>query len=244
MNKAKFLASIAGTSLVALGGSFVSESAQAVTLQQGDFIILDIGFRASDTFNVGDGIIDTVSMRDGLGGFVDPNGSGVFTVTNSQLGGVTGVAVGDTGSIRSFDLADTNFFTILPPLDTSFDPFVQNTLTVDASFQPLWTLDLGGGDMLEYDLNVINTTQTTPLSTTAPTTVNFSGTGFLISDNQRVGLANFTAAAVFNPTLNQWETDGGLVVQVQAVGVPEPGTIVGLLALSGLGLGLKLKKQS
>ncbi|MGK7879587.1 MAG: PEP-CTERM sorting domain-containing protein, partial [Crocosphaera sp.] len=35
-----------------------------------------------------------------------------------------------------------------------------------------------------------------------------------------------------------------LEVDIQGTDVPEPGTVLGLLAISGLGLGLKRKKQS
>ncbi len=277
MNKAKILASLVGTSLITLGGSFVSESAQAITLATGDFIILDIQFEAVDTFG-SDGLVDEVRFR----GFDDSNGDPVFVLpeptvnfppmpdpippddgTDGEQGSGWGIftvtangfnnapppnsLVGETGFIRSFNLADTNFFTFVPGPPTSSTPSIGelNLFTVDASFQPLWYLDVPGDTPLSFDLTEFTTFQTTALSTTAPSTFNFSGTGFLMSDNRKVAVADFTAAAVYNPSEMRWETDGGLVVQVtDMMAVPEPGTIIGLLAMSGLGLGLKLKKQS
>ena len=291
MNKAKLLASLVGTSLVTLGGAFASESAQAITLKNGDFVILDIQFEAADTTGLGSGLVNRVKFRnltvdDGLGNVgnatfgeyiesqanvyqagstsipIGPETAGesnsglaLTTVTDSQLGGVAGFANAETARIRSFDLADQtgDFFTILdsrngPPSaiqipNTTF-PLAQNFFGVDQDFQAFWNISLDDGSILSYELNEFETIQTTPLSTTAPSTFVFSGTGRLLSDNNVVGIADFSASAVFDPDAGIWETDGGLVVQVTDITIPEPGTIVGLLALSGLGLGLKLKKQS
>ena len=51
----------------------------------------------------------------------------------------------------------------------------------------------------------------------------------------------FGASFVFDPDVGAWVTDGGATFLV-VNSVPEPGTTVGLLAIAGLGLGIKKKK--
>ena len=58
-----------------------------------------------------------------------------------------------------------------------------------------------------------------------------------------LGATFLSITDIYNSNGDELETSDNAFTQ-KAVGVPEPGTVLGLLAVSGLGLGLKRKKQS
>lgn len=246
MNELKWSANLLTSSLIAIGSFFLSGSANAVILENGDFLILDAIFRGSDTVGIDDGIINLIEFADPNlvipFNFVPPPGFGKFVVTNSRLGGVDGVAVGEMGDIQSFDLADPTYFTPELPIDTEFP--IENSFTVTEAFQPFWTLNFGS-DSLQFNLLSLDTFQDSPLSPTTPGLISasLSGRGLLISDNEQPALVNASAAFVYNPNTEEFEADGGLTIQVVAPSIPEPNTIVGLLTITGMALGLKGKKQ-
>jgi hypothetical protein len=234
--------------------TFVASSAQAVILQNGDFLILDIKFRATDTTGIVPGGFNLVEFERLNGTFAPDDLFGDFTVTDSRLGGVDDVANlldNGEGKIQSFNLdviGDTDF-TLGAPLDATFNPFVTNTFNTAAGFaNPFFTLDLGGGDIVSFDLTTITATQSAPLSQSNLTSIFVSGLGTLSSSkpqNSAPAPVDFSGSIIFNTTTGRFESDGGLVVRpVIAEKTPEASTTMGLLALGLLGGSSLLKKRS
>jgi hypothetical protein len=249
----KLLSTALGASLVAVSALTTSSPAKAasITLQTGDFLVLDITPRVSDTLAlppagainlVEFGFLDVVGNPTGV--FAPAGSFGNARISASLLGGVSGVGVGQIGDIKSFDLATD--FTVVGPLDTTFP--LSNTFNPIAAFNPFFFLDVDGDsiDDLEFDLGQITATQQTALSTTFPTIVNVTGTGTLRSLNPlNSGFSQvaFTSAIIFDPSDGSWKSDGGLVVNVTRASVPEPGSVSAILSLGILGGGSMLKRR-
>lgn len=286
MIKAKVLASLLGTASIVVGSSFVSDAAQAVTLQTGDFFRMAVSFQNDPITPNGLGGIISIEERSavtglGTGNFVMPvqgmRETGNFLLTNARVNGqalnITDPQLGDISSLafndnQSFRLTDGFMGDDFPDgtLPNATFPDAVNSFRVleDDEFnpgdvsgaRPFWNITLpenpaqpGTSGEVRFELDFFTATQNTPLTEDALTAIEFNGKGTFFADNIEAGEAEFSAALVFNPDLNgglgAWEADGGATfIVVDDVSVPEPGTIVGLLALSGLALGRKLKKQS
>jgi hypothetical protein len=238
---------------VLAGSTLAASSAQAVILQNGDFLILDIKFRATDTVGTVPGGFNLVEFERLDGTFAPDDLFGEFAVTDSRLGGVDDVANAldnGEGKIQSFNLdvvGDTDF-TLGAPLDAVFDPFVTNTFNTAAGFaNPFFSLDLGGGDIVSFDLTTITATQSAPLSQNNLTSIFVSGSGNLSSSkpqNSAPAPVDFSGSIIFNTTTGRFESDGGLVVRPVVPAVPEASTVSGLLALGILGsASLSFKKR-
>jgi hypothetical protein len=234
---------------VLAGTAFAASSAQAVVLQNGDFLKLDIKFRATKTSSlVPNGGFNLVEFEKApfVGTFAAVGDQGNFEVSDSLLGGTDNLANNLVGDINSFDLADVGQFIPTLPIDTSFPLTNTFTPTGSAVTSPFFTLDLGGGDGLEFTLGEITTTQNNPLTQNGTSSVTVTGTGILRSllpDNSATTPVDFSSSIVFNKTTQRWESDGGLTLIVNKK-TPEASTTMGLLALGLLGGSSLLKKRN
>lgn len=263
MDKLKLSPKLAVTAALSaiVGGLAVQQSASAMGIGDGRIDINLVGALevTSNTVNVG-GVGSLYDFPVNEGGAAEAAGTFNITVVDGY-DDFPGFVQGGTGVV--YDIIPSVPNELIDEYTTAPLPDFENLPARDA-------LGVGGDLLLDFDDNNLQYFFRTVTRTTTPFEGgfinNFSFDGFYRDttgefDDTDSTLAIFTAATDINitavpstPGTTPQEVVDAFVSQGEFAGingvirtsesVPEPGTVLGLLAIGGLGLGLKKKKQS
>ena len=234
-----------------VGGSFLGVNpVNAINLVANDFVTLSIRAKVDGT-SAFPQLVNEVLFAEQTGPigptttFAPVGSMGVAEVASSffsDLGG--GLPNPTIANIKSFNL-DPAFgdFALTSPLDLGGT----NSFVATGFSNPIFTIDLGGGDGLEFSLLDFTTTQSQDLPN-VPNFVTFSGNGTLrslIPDNTETSKVTFATTLNFNPAIDGFVSAGDITITVQDTpkAVPEPSNLVGLVGLGLLGSFVVAKRK-
>lgn len=220
-----------GATFAAVAGAITlsSSSAQAFTFTPKDHLSGTASFQLEKA--------GTLGVKDGTGSFFN---FGDLSLSKSQRystsTGTFAVEEGSTGNFESYntDGDKTNSSYIIRDFDFASVPFsITNFLSYDdgASGQDEWSIDWNNINVDEDITKVVNGINYRDIT--------LSGDALFKSGNQVSGAGSFATTIRIN------QATGNATLEFGVKAVPEPASVLGLLAVGALGAGsLKRKKSS